>query len=130
LHFTRRIGHASLWKALVKEPSVPEAGLAVVLQTIVAVGGVTSAIMTQIDNASRTTALPESHQASHERALSGAVTPAEKMAQLLNGKEKEWAATAEKRGALQLLDLPVDILREIIKEVGTIDEFCTFITLI
>ncbi|MCJ1248512.1 hypothetical protein MMC30_005730 [Trapelia coarctata] len=73
--------------------------------------------MTQIDNASRITALPESHQASHERGLAGAATIADQMAQLLNGKEKEWAATAEKRGRLQLLDLPVDILREIIKEV-------------
>ena len=74
--------------------------------------------MTQSDYASRIVALPESHQASHERGLPGTLTPADKMSQLLNGKEKEWAATAERRGALQLLDLPVDILREIIKEVG------------
>jgi len=107
---------------VVKEPSVPEASLALVLKTIAAVAAAVSDTMTQIDNASRTAALPESHQVSHERGLAGAATPAEKMAQLLNGKEKEWAATAEKRGTLQLLDLPVDILREIIKEVSTSGE--------
>lgn len=81
--------------------------------------------MTQIDNASRTTALPEAHMPQQERELTGTVTPADKMAQLLNGKEKEWAATAEKRGTLRLLDLPVDILREIIKEVSPLEEcFC------
>ncbi|MCJ1402536.1 hypothetical protein MMC11_005756 [Xylographa trunciseda] len=43
--------------------------------------------------------------------------PAEKMAQLTKGKDKVWAATTEKKGPLQLLDLPVDVLKEIIKEV-------------
>lgn len=40
-----------------------------------------------------------------------------RLAKLLQGKEKEWAAVAEKQGPLQLLDLPVDILKEIVKEV-------------
>ena len=111
---------------MVKEPAVPEADPALVLKTIAAVRLAVSDTMTQIDNATRTTVLPESNQASHERGLAGAVTPAEKMAQLLNGKEKEWAATAEKRGSLQLLDLPVDILREIIKEVSTSRERLCF----
>ena len=35
----------------------------------------------------------------------------------LKGKEKEWAAVAEKKRPLQLLDLPVDILREIVGHV-------------
>ncbi|MCJ1395857.1 hypothetical protein MMC18_008743 [Xylographa bjoerkii] len=43
--------------------------------------------------------------------------PAAKMAQLLKGKDKGWAANFEKRGPLRLLDLPMDVLKEIIKEV-------------
>ena len=39
------------------------------------------------------------------------------LAKLLQGKEKEWAAVAERNGPLQLLDLPVDILKEIIREI-------------
>lgn len=37
---------------------------------------------------------------------------------LLKGKEKEWTAVAEKKGPLRLLDLPVDVLREIINQVS------------
>ena len=44
------------------------------------------------------------------------ITPAV-MAKLLKGKDKEWAAVVDKKGSLQLLDLPVDVLKEIIKEV-------------
>jgi hypothetical protein len=42
-----------------------------------------------------------------------------KMAKLLEGKEQEWTAVVEKQkaGPLQLLDLPMDILKEIVKEV-------------
>jgi len=36
---------------------------------------------------------------------------------LLKDKEQEWAAVAEKKGPLQLLDLPMDVLKEIVKEV-------------
>ncbi|MCJ1430672.1 hypothetical protein MMC27_000022 [Xylographa pallens] len=43
--------------------------------------------------------------------------PAEKMAQLLEARNKAWAPTIEKRAPLQLLDLPVDVLKEIIKEI-------------
>jgi hypothetical protein len=39
------------------------------------------------------------------------------LAKLLKGKEKEWSSVAEKKGRLQLLDLPVDILREVINHV-------------
>ncbi len=45
-------------------------------------------------------------------------TSEEKVARLLKGKEKDWAAGAEKEGPLQLLDLPLDILKIIIKEVS------------
>lgn len=39
-------------------------------------------------------------------------------ARLLKGKEKEWAAVVEnKKGPLRLLDLPMDVLKEIVKEV-------------
>lgn len=39
------------------------------------------------------------------------------VARSLKGKEKEWTAVAEKKRPLQLLDLPVDILKEIIEKV-------------
>lgn len=48
---------------------------------------------------------------------SGHVSASEKISKLLNGKDKEWAAVAEKKGPLQLLDLPLDILKEIMKQV-------------
>jgi hypothetical protein len=46
-------------------------------------------------------------------------TLSEKTALLLSlkGKEKEWIAVAEKKRPLQLLDMPVDILKEIIEKV-------------
>lgn len=37
---------------------------------------------------------------------------------LLKHKEQEWSAVVEKKGPLQLLDLPMDILKEIVKEVS------------
>ncbi|KAI9810824.1 MAG: hypothetical protein M1827_006031 [Pycnora praestabilis] len=43
--------------------------------------------------------------------------PPSPISKFLKGKEKEWNAVAEKKGPLQLLDLPVDVLKEIIKEV-------------
>lgn len=43
--------------------------------------------------------------------------PKEALTKLLNGKEKEWTAIAEKKGPIQLLDLPVDILKAIIDHV-------------
>lgn len=40
------------------------------------------------------------------------------LARLLKGKEREWASVIEnKNGPLRLLDLPMDILKEIVKEV-------------
>ncbi|KAG9237617.1 hypothetical protein BJ875DRAFT_453323 [Amylocarpus encephaloides] len=40
-----------------------------------------------------------------------------KMSNLLKEKEQEWTAVAEKQGPLRLLDLPMDVLKEIVKEV-------------
>ncbi len=44
-------------------------------------------------------------------------SPKVMLTRLLKGKEREWAAVAEK-GPKRLLDLPVDILREIINQVS------------
>jgi hypothetical protein len=46
-----------------------------------------------------------------------------KLSKLLKGKEDEWTAVAQKKGPLQLLDLPMDILKEIVKEVW---QFCLY----
>lgn len=40
------------------------------------------------------------------------------VSRLLKGKEKEWTAVLAKERPLQLLDLPLDILKEIFKEVS------------
>lgn len=40
-----------------------------------------------------------------------------KMMQLLKGKAKAWTAVAQRERPLQLLDLPMDTLKDIIKEV-------------
>lgn len=41
-----------------------------------------------------------------------------RLVKLLKGKEREWAAVVEKKnGPLRLLDLPMDVLKEIVKEV-------------
>ena len=43
-------------------------------------------------------------------------SPGRKISELLKGKEKEWTAVARKAGPLQLLDLPLDLLTEILRE--------------
>jgi hypothetical protein len=43
-----------------------------------------------------------------------------KMAKLLGVKEDEWTAVAKRKGPLRFLDLPMDILKEIVKEVKAI----------
>lgn len=45
-------------------------------------------------------------------------TPRRTMSRLLKGKGKEWNGIAEKSGPLQLLDLPIDVLKEIINQVA------------
>lgn len=53
---------------------------------------------------------------------------------LLKGKEKEWTATVEKNRPLQLLDLPLDILKDVVKEVwedsSSIDLICAELTVL
>jgi hypothetical protein len=39
------------------------------------------------------------------------------VSKFLGGKEQEWKAVTERKGPLTLLELPVDILRLIVKEV-------------
>lgn len=74
-------------------------------------------------NASATAAAAVDHdpvsngQASAEPMATDAQRPKEALTKLLNGKEKEWTAIAEKKGPIQLLDLPVDILKAIIDHV-------------
>lgn len=42
-----------------------------------------------------------------------------KISNFLKDKEQEWTAVVEKRnGPLRLLDLPMDVLKEIVKEVA------------
>ena len=55
-----------------------------------------------------------------EAAVGGQQAPLVKgkAAKLLKGKEKEWESMVQRARPLQLLDLPVDILKEIIKEVS------------
>ena len=42
---------------------------------------------------------------------------AEKMSELLKDRDGEWKSVAERKRPLQLLDLPIDVLKEIVKEV-------------
>ena len=48
----------------------------------------------------------------------GVTLEEDKMSRLHKGKEKELATTVRKEGPLQLLDLPLDILKDIFKEVS------------
>lgn len=59
-----------------------------------------------------------SQTTSHESQDGSSQTPSNRISQLLKGKEKEWTAVASKKGPLKLLDLPLDILRDILKEVA------------
>lgn len=47
-------------------------------------------------------------------------SPIEKMARHLKGKERDWAIATKKEGPLQLLDLPLDVLKIILKEVSPV----------
>lgn len=58
-----------------------------------------------------------SEHLSEEVECKGEVLVRRKISRLLQGKEEEWTAVATKSGPLQLLDLPMDILKEIVKEV-------------
>lgn len=41
-----------------------------------------------------------------------------KISYLLKDKEQEWTAVVDRQGPLRLLDLPIDVLKEIVKEVS------------
>lgn len=56
-------------------------------------------------------------QTTGDSDLRGNGTIQRKLSKLLKGKEEEWTAVAKKNGPLQLLDLPMDVLKEIVKEV-------------
>lgn len=48
---------------------------------------------------------------------SNILDPRAKLSSLLKDKEQEWTAVVERQGPLRLLDLPMDVLKEIVKEV-------------
>jgi hypothetical protein len=52
-----------------------------------------------------------------ERSERTGIDARTKISNLLKDKEQEWTAVMEKKGPLQLLDLPMDVLKEIVKEV-------------
>jgi hypothetical protein len=60
----------------------------------------------------------ETASSSSSFASSSRPIPAATISRLLKGKEQEWDAIRSKTGPLHLLDLPVDILRLIVKEVS------------
>ncbi|KAH8657592.1 hypothetical protein BGZ60DRAFT_383448 [Tricladium varicosporioides] len=55
--------------------------------------------------------------ATSERPDKTGIDARTKISNLLKDKEQEWAAVIEKKGPLKLLDLPMDVLKEIVKEV-------------
>jgi hypothetical protein len=56
-------------------------------------------------------------QASSEKIERAGIDARTKISNLLKDKEQEWTAVMEKKGPLRLLDLPMDVLKEIVKEV-------------
>ena len=67
---------------------------------------------------------PPSAQSSSERAERTGSDARTKISNLLKDKEQEWAAVVDKKGPLRLLDLPMDVLKEIVKEVGIYNPIC------
>ncbi|CAG8974157.1 hypothetical protein HYALB_00002796 [Hymenoscyphus albidus] len=59
--------------------------------------------------------LPESEAVEKNTKLG--IDARSKISSLLKDREQEWTAVAKKEGPLQLLDLPMDVLKEIVKEV-------------
>ena len=56
-------------------------------------------------------------QCSRSNSLDSADIRRAKMMQLLKGKEKDWTPVAQREKPIQLLDLPMDVLKDIMKEV-------------
>ena len=52
-----------------------------------------------------------------ESGLVSFTSTADKMRNLLKSKAEEWSAVMKRKKTLQLLDLPLDILKDIVKEV-------------
>ena len=63
-------------------------------------------------------------EASQETVKDITKSPSSKIAELLKGKEREWATVIRKEGPLQLLDMPLDLLREILREVSRLSTLC------
>lgn len=59
--------------------------------------------------------LPESEVV--DKNTKSGIDARSKISSLLKGREQEWTAVAKKEGPLRLLDLPMDVLKEIVKEV-------------
>ncbi|RFU28763.1 hypothetical protein B7463_g7575, partial [Scytalidium lignicola] len=78
---------------------------------------------TQASNALKTTDSGALHQmATPETAIQDksekvGVDARTKISNLLKDKEREWTAVVARKGPLRLLDLPMDVLKEIVKEV-------------
>ena len=66
----------------------------------------------------RTTSPKLPQEAPREVKTEGTKSPGRKISELLKGKEEEWTAVARRAGPLRLLDLPLDLLREILREVS------------
>ena len=61
----------------------------------------------------------------HDKNRKSTIDPRAKISSLLKDKEKEWTAVVENRkGPLRLLDLPMDVLKEIVKEVRALVSRC------
>jgi hypothetical protein len=71
----------------------------------------------------RSTSCPDEQTEAHlaessETTTKVAMDPRTKISSLLEAREQEWTALVEKQGPLGLLDMPMDVLKEIVKEVG------------
>jgi hypothetical protein len=61
----------------------------------------------------------------NDKSRKSTIDPRAKISSLLKDKEKEWTAVVENRkGPLRLLDLPMDVLKEIVKEVWPLFPYC------
>jgi hypothetical protein len=78
---------------------------------------------TQPSNVLKQPISPSDHQMAPPESLpekveKTSVDARTKISNLLKDKEQEWTAVAARKGPLRLLDLPMDVLKEIVKEVS------------
>lgn len=83
----------------------------------------TSAVATSLHGLKSSESYPASQMATTEFPPSGKVASNQidaktRISSLLKEKEQEWAAVTQRKGPLCLLDLPMDVLKEIVKEVS------------